>query len=610
MVHEFKLPDVGEGITEAEILKWMVSEGDGVREDDPLAEVETDKAIIEIPSPVDGRVKRLYADEGETVAVGETLVTFDTDDDGGRARNDGGVEILDSDGNAAVDVDAEGTGEEPEEDGREDGETGEEGGDRSFASPSTRRLAREVGVEIDEVEGSGENGRVVAQDVLHAAKEKQEARDEERGTNATPAARGRAREEDIDIGDVPPTGEDDGEEFVTEEDVDEFASHPGAGGKTPTMEEDEGPSPEFGQDKAPAVEPDTAEDTSMFGGGDTPVAEDDEPAPEFEGSAETETAEETSMFGDESEAETSETEERDVASSVFGDDEGATVEDDAEGETRADETEEVKAGLSEEETVEPTPEFSGYGDEDEEEGEVFGKGAEDDGGGGAVADETIPYRGVRRRTGDRLERAAEAPLVTHHDIADAEGLVDVRERLQDVIDVHLTYTPLLVKACAVVLNEHSIFNSRLDKEAEEIVVHDEINVGVATETDDGLLVPVVEKAGDKGIGDIAADLNDLVERARSRDLSPDEMEGGTFTLTNVGAIGGEGATPLVNPPQTAIVAVGEIRKRPQAVEDEVVARHTAPLSLTFDHRVADGAEAARFTNDLKRYLREPAEMLL
>jgi len=292
MVHEFKLPDVGEGITEAEILKWMVDEGAGVREDDPLAEVETDKAIIEIPSPVDGSVKRLHADVGETVAVGETLVTFDTDDDGEEARNDGGVEILDSDGNAAVDVDAEGAEDESGEDEREERETEEGDKDRSFASPSTRRLAREVGVDIDEVEGSGENGRVVAQDVLHAAKEKQEKREDERGTPASPTARGKAREKDVDIDDVPPTGDDDGEEFVTEEDVDEFASHPGAGGKTPTMEEDDGPTPEFGQDTAPAVEPDTSEDTSMFGGGDTPVAqrtdetevaEDDEPSPRVRG---------------------------------------------------------------------------------------------------------------------------------------------------------------------------------------------------------------------------------------------------------------------------------------------------------------------------------------
>lgn len=145
MARDFTLPDVGEGITEAEVLKWMVKEGDGVREDDPLAEVETDKAIIEIPSPVDGVVGEIRVSEGETVSVGDTLVTFE-DGDAGEARNDGGVEILDSDGNAAVDVDAD----EPEQEDKEVKKEGDRDDD-AFASSSTRRLAHEVGVDIEDV---------------------------------------------------------------------------------------------------------------------------------------------------------------------------------------------------------------------------------------------------------------------------------------------------------------------------------------------------------------------------------------------------------------------------------------------------------------------------
>jgi pyruvate dehydrogenase E2 component (dihydrolipoamide acetyltransferase) len=555
----------------------MVREGDGVREDDPLAEVETDKAIIEIPSPVDGVVGEIHASEGETVAVGDRLVTFEQEGEAGPARNDGGVEILDSDGNAAVDVDTD----EPEEK-----EVETEEGDGVFASSSTRRLAREVGVDIEEVEGSGEDGRIVAQDVLHAAKEMQDEREEERETPKS----------------------------------DEERTH-----------EDEEPTPEFGQDEAPAVEPETAEETSMFGDGETPTferdtvededeGEDEDPTPEFgqdeAPAVEPETAEETSMFGDfetsafERESEETEkgvSDEDDESTPEFGRDETPTVEPET-----ADET-----GMFGEDTSEKvSPEEDIFeGEAEEKTGRGGTKSGEVQNGGEGLSSvdaedsETEVEDGVAQQDEVATREGHVTRLAAHQDTADAEGLMDVRDRLRDVVDARLTYTPLLVKACAVALEEHQVFNRGIDEETGEPYLKDRIDVGVTTETDDGVVTPVVESVGEKGVAEIAGKLDDLKERAKTKGLTEDET-GCSFALTNVGAIGGEGAVPVVRHPETAAVAVGEIRQRPRVVGGEVVPRHTAPLSVTFDGRIADSAAAARFMNDLKRYLREPAEMLL
>jgi pyruvate dehydrogenase E2 component (dihydrolipoamide acetyltransferase) len=155
-----------------------------------------------------------------------------------------------------------------------------------------------------------------------------------------------------------------------------------------------------------------------------------------------------------------------------------------------------------------------------------------------------------------------------------------------------------------------VLNTELDEEAEEIRYKGYYNLGVAVATDAGLMVPVVEDVDDKGLLDVASEANDLAERARSRDLSPDEMQGGTFTVTNFGAVGGEYATPIINYPETAILGLGAIEQRPVVEDGEVVARHTLPLSLSIDHRVIDGAEAAGFVTTVIEHLENPSLLLL
>ncbi len=153
-------------------------------------------------------------------------------------------------------------------------------------------------------------------------------------------------------------------------------------------------------------------------------------------------------------------------------------------------------------------------------------------------------------------------------------------------------------------------NTSLDEEAGEIVYKDYYNLGIAVATDDGLMVPVVENVDRKGLVELAAEVDDLATRARSRDLAPEEMRGGTFSVTNFGAIGGEYATPIINYPETAVLGLGAIEQRPVVEDGEVCARATLPLSLSVDHRVIDGADAAAFTNTVIEYLEDPTLLLL
>jgi pyruvate dehydrogenase E2 component (dihydrolipoamide acetyltransferase) len=231
---------------------------------------------------------------------------------------------------------------------------------------------------------------------------------------------------------------------------------------------------------------------------------------------------------------------------------------------------------------------------------------------GAV--ERVPYRGIRRTIGQAMERSKyTAPHVSHHDRAVVDDLVEVRERLKPRAaerGTRLTYMPFVVKAVVAALREHPILNSQLDEENEEILVKGYHNVGIAVATDAGLMVPVVKNAGEKDMLTVGEEVNELAAKARDRSIEREEMQGGTFSITNFGAIGGEYATPIINYPETAILGLGKLEQRPVVEDGEVVARHTLPLSLSIDHRVVDGADAARFANALIEYLENPDLLLL
>jgi len=487
-MREFTLPDVGEGVAEGELLEWLVAPGDVVTEGQVVARVETDKATVDVPSPVDGRVRERHAQPGDIVPVGDVFVTFDEEGGGADAGSEASV-------GSSV--------------------------DRVFAPPSTRKLARELGVDIAEVGGSSPGSRVTEADV-RAAAEKEEASDDDsddhlasvrsdvegadRGagesggvpddgttgtvagpepagrdrTLAAPATRRVASELDVDLDDVPAVEERDGEAFVSEAAVREYAR---------------------------ARQAARAGDAAAMGGSRPERAESN-----------------------------------------------------------------------------------------------------------ATREHREPYRGVRKTVGEAMERSKfTAPHVTHHDTVDVTALVEARDTLEARMaerGVDLTYLPFVIKAVVAALEEHPVLNASLDEENDEIVYRNDYDIGVATATDAGLLVPVVENVDDRGLVEVAADVTELTAKARDRTISREELRGSTFTVTNFGAIGGEYATPIINYPETGILGLGAIEKRPWVHDGEVVGRATLPLSLSVDHRVVDGADAARFTNTLTEYLQDPTLLLL
>ena len=402
MPTDFKFPDIGEGITEGEIVKWEVKEGERVEEHQTIASIETDKAIVDIPSPRSGVILKIYHKEGDTVKVGETLVTI-----GERSEIAEKPSELPSRPSASV----VGVLEEPHAIPPRP--------TRIVAAPATRRLARELRVDLAEIAGTGLEGRITEDDVRRFAESR------------------RARIEEV-----------------------------------------------------------------------------------------TKPSETRGMYG---------------------------------------------------------------------------------------CYETVPMKGVRRSTAKKMvESARTAVHVTHMDEVDVTELVAFREKQNKIAEkrgIHLTYMPFVVKATVAALKQYPYLNSSIDDEHEEIILKKYYNIGVAVDTSDGLIVPVIKAADEKDIFTMAQEIETLTEKAQSREISLSDLKGGTFTITNIGFIGGTHATPIVNYPETAILATGRIREAPVVRDGQIVIRSIMPLSLSFDHRVIDGALAARFVNMIMKFLQDPGLLL-
>jgi 2-oxoisovalerate dehydrogenase E2 component (dihydrolipoyl transacylase) len=435
-IQEFRLPDLGEGLEEAEIVSWLVAEGDRVELNQPLVEVETEKALVQIPSPYAGVVERLHAVPGDRVKVGAVLVSIRTAEAGARR------EVL--------------VGYGPEEGERRRrrrrlaapgastpaGAVPAEaaGPVRALATPPVRRLARELGVDIDRVAGTGPGGRVTREDVLAAA------------------------------------------------------------GSGPAVETAAGAA---GADRAVAPRP-------------------------------------------------------------------------------AREPAEVPAPR------EPTA-------------------------AAGPVEERIPVRAIRRTIAEHLARSwREIPHVTEWLQVDATELVRLRAELEaspEAEGARISPLPIIVKALVVALRRHPWINASWDAEREEIVVRRVYHVGIATDTERGLLVPVVRDADRRSVFEIAREIARLARAARDGTITPAELTGSTITVTNVGSFGMESGTPLINAPEGAILAVGAIARRPWVVDDAVVPRDVMTLALSFDHRFIDGAEAGRFLRHLADLVERPARLL-
>lgn len=457
MAFEFKLPDVGEGIAEGEVVSWLVKVGDTVKEDQPLVEIMTDKATVEITSPRNGTILKLLGEEGEVVLVGKPLIVFGEE----------GESVPDAD----ADKDASVNGKEAKEPKAEEASASEKETDASKAKEaSSANGGSDADKEASPASGDGSStatlpkGRVLA----------------------TPATRRLAREKGVDISQVQGSGPNG---RVTNDDIEKFAE---GGGQ-------------------PAAEPETTDAPS--GNGATPKAA---PAP-----------------------------------------------------TRI----EIK---------------------------------EDN--------ERIPVKGIRKVIAQHMSEARDhVAAFTYVDEIDVTDLVKLRNELKPIAaeqDIKLTYLPFIVKAVIAGLRKHPYLNANYDEEAQEIVVKNHYNIGIAAATDAGLIVPVVKAADRLSMFQIAQEIRRLGEAARDGKSAPDDLSGSTFTITSLGQLGGLFATPVVNYPELAIMGVHEIKKRPVVVDDQIVIRQMMLISLTFDHRIIDGHVGAAFANDVKRLLENPKLLMV
>jgi pyruvate dehydrogenase E2 component (dihydrolipoamide acetyltransferase) len=420
VVTEFRFPDVGEGITEGTVKKWLVKEGDTVAEDQVVAEVETDKAVVEMPSPVGGTVLKIHIQEDQVVLVGQVLVVI----------GDPGDEVPEPSAAPApvsvAPVPAVAPSPAPMAAPTQAAApvpTGTPGG-KVRATPKVRRLAKQKGVDLSTVTPTGSGGRVTETDVSAAFEAIQAAA-------ATATAR-------------------------------------------------------------PAMK--------------------------------------------------------------------------------------VKLNYD----------FYGH---------IKHK----------------PFKSLRKVIADNMvESKYTAPHATAMEEVDTSALWDLRNEMKGEAEtegVRLTFLPYIIMATVKALGKHPSLNSELDEEEADIIIKEYANIGVAVDTDDGLMVPVLKRTEHKDLWQIAKEVEGLTERARSRKIDLADLKGGSFTISNYGSVGGMYGVPIINFPEAAILGIGRMRDVPRVVDGEIKIRKVMGLSVSFDHRIVDGAEVAGFINTLKYLFENPREIL-
>ncbi|MCX5907741.1 MAG: dihydrolipoamide acetyltransferase family protein, partial [Deltaproteobacteria bacterium] len=228
--------------------------------------------------------------------------------------------------------------------------------------------------------------------------------------------------------------------------------------------------------------------------------------------------------------------------------------------------------------------------------------------------ERVPLRGMRKTIAQSMMKSkATIPHAVGMDEADITGLGALKTRAKERADpkgIHLTFLPFIIKAVGTALEEHPYVNASLEDESGEIILKKYYNIGVAVDTKDGLMVPVVKNVKGKNIFQLAQELSELSDKARARTIDLADLKGGTFTITNYGAVGGIFGCPIIHHPEVAILGTGRIMEKPQVVNGKIEIRKMLPLSLSFDHRVVDGAEATRFMNTVIELLEDPGLMLM
>ncbi|UYO02022.1 dihydrolipoamide acetyltransferase family protein [Paenibacillus sp. PSB04] len=433
---EYRFPELGEGLHEGEIIKMHIKPGDKVTDDDIIMEVQNDKAVVEVPCPVNGTVQEVFTKDGQVCRVGEVVAIIDAEgevpEQEAPAGDHGAQEADAAKGSAdTTSSPAASSPADAKEGGADQAPAPAAPNKEVLATPSVRKFAREQGVDITQVSGTGNNGK------------------------------------------------------VTKEDVEAFKN----GG---------------GQAAAPAAA--KAEDKAAPAAAAAPAAD-----------------------------------------------------------PRAEE-------------------------------------------------ERVPFKGIRKAIANAMVKSAyTAPHVTIMDEVDVTELVAFRTRMKPIAEkkgTKVTYLPFIVKALVAASRQFPALNATIDEENNEIVYKKYYNIGIATDTDNGLIVPVIKDADRKSIWMIADAIRDLAARGRDGKLAPAEMKGSTISITNIGSAGGMFFTPIINFPEVAILGTGRITEKPVVKNGEIVAAPVMALSLSFDHRIIDGATAQNFMNYIKSLLSNPELLVM
>ncbi|CAK6471178.1 dihydrolipoamide acetyltransferase family protein [Peribacillus castrilensis] len=413
---EFKLPDVGEGMHEGEIIQWLIKEGDAVKQDQPIVEVQTDKVNAELTAPAAGVVKKIFFSVGDIVEVGTTIFTIQEEND--VSVPDTGISEEENQvgqsGDVNVNVNAQHI-------------TTKHQAVRALATPFVRQMAREMKIDIEKVKGSGPAGR------------------------------------------------------ITESDLKQFKENDSFSREKAKQHDDK-----TGQEMAPIM--------------------------------------------------------------------------------------------------------------------------------GNEREERIPLKGIRKKIAEHMVKSVSTiPHVTHVDELEMDRLKEFKNQLKeysDDKDIKLTFLPFFVKAIVIALKEFKTLNASIDERTNEIILKNYYHIGIATNTNEGLIVPVIKHADQKTIFQLADEIRQLAAQAREGKLSIDQITGSTFTISNVGPIGGMHATPIINYPEAAILALHKMEHRMVVRDLEGVIRLMMNMSLSFDHRLIDGVTAVQFTNKIKELLENPIRLVV
>jgi pyruvate dehydrogenase E2 component (dihydrolipoamide acetyltransferase) len=435
----FILPDLGEGLDEAELIKWRVSVGDEIKEHETLAEMETDKALVEVPSPWTGTLSELCGAAGDMIKVGAVLVRYSNGDsktktpppdaaDATKKAPAAEEDASEDAGTVVGSVSGELTVSDRFARKAEEGSGADQIRGKALATPAVRRIARELGVDINLIAGTGRGGRVTASDVHGFS--------QGGVSNAPASANGSFAPQAVAIpADLPPV------------------------------------------------------------------------------------------------------------------DAGNVV-------------------------------------------------------------EVIPFRGVRRKIAEALDRSVKTAV--HFTVVDEANVTDLdakRKEYAKVLGAKMSMLPFVMSAICKALKSHPSLNAIVDDAQSQILRKDAVNLGCAVDTEHGLMVPVIHGANTLSIGQLGQAVGELARGCKDRSIERERLAGGTFTISNVGSYGGMFATPIINYPEVAILAVGRAKEKVLAENGRMFVGNVMPLSLSCDHRVVDGAEGARFLNTVVRLLEDPGKLI-